>query len=62
MRCEYHMRNGPEACPICRQMTKAGQGAPHQIDRDALIEVLRGPYATYEEQADAVMALLGGEV
>ena len=32
-----------------------------QIDRDALIEVLRGPYATYEERADAVCDLLGGQ-
>ena len=41
---------------------KMNENAARQIDRDALIEILRGPYATYEEQADAVMALLGGEV
>jgi hypothetical protein len=40
---------------------KAERNSSRQIDRDALIKVLRGPYATYEEQADAVMALLGGE-
>lgn len=45
-----------------KQMVNMGWNAGRQIDRDALIEVLRGPYATYEEQADAVMALLGGEV
>lgn len=44
-----------------KQMVNMGWNAGRQINRDALIEVLRGPYATYEEQADAVMTLLGGE-
>lgn len=43
-----------------KQMVNMGWNAGRQIDRDALIEVLRGPYATYEEQADAVCDLLGG--
>ena len=46
-----------------KKESEAGETASTgcQIDRDALIEVLRGPYATYEEQADAVCDLLGGQ-
>jgi hypothetical protein len=47
----------------CKTESEAGETASTacQIDRDALIEVLRGPYATYEERADAVCDLLGGQ-